>query len=286
MKFKSTGTFDAPLSYPNIMAPDVRPLDVQGAQQALPARLYTPGMLAPHTGLVVFFHHGGFIKGNIEEADEFVQKLATRTGYRVLSSSYTLADRSPFPAAVEDAYSVLKWASQHRSALGWDGKRLIAAGVEAGGNLAAVSALMTRDRSGPALAAQILIMPMLDPGLTTCSMRALPGEASQAEMADACAAGYRGYLPRAADRMHPYASPLKSSRLKGLAPALILSAEEDPLRDEAEQYGEKLMAAGNQAIVRRLGSGTPDQRCRCVDKNSALNEIAAFLAGLDSNPDR
>jgi acetyl esterase/lipase len=184
---------------------------------------------------------------------------------------------------------VLQWAVKERAKLKWNGKRLITAGIEAGGNLAAVSALMARDRGGPALAAQLLIMPMLDPGLTSCSMRAMSGDVGVTQTANACAAGYRGYLPNAADRSHPYASPLKSSRTKGLPPALILSADDDPLRDEAEQYGAKLIAAGIKTLVRRLPPiplEEADARCSCVRKDDALQEMTAFIAGLEgSAPD-
>ncbi|MES2535242.1 MAG: alpha/beta hydrolase [Pseudomonadota bacterium] len=254
----------------------MRPLALPGAQGELAARLYSLPSDQAANGLIVFFHQGGFVGGCLEDADKFVRGLALCSGLPVLAATYTLAGQRPFPAAVEDAYSVLCWALANHAALGWNGARLIAAGIEAGGNLAAVSALVARDRSGPALAAQILIMPMLDPGLSTGSMRLL-----SASVADACAAGYRGYLPRVADRMHPYASPLQSSRLKGLPPALILSAEDDPLRDEAEQYGTKLIAAGISTLVRRLPphplqEGTA--RCDYAREAGALNEIAAFIS--------
>ncbi|RYE89788.1 MAG: alpha/beta hydrolase, partial [Oxalobacteraceae bacterium] len=230
-----------------------------------------------------FFHQGGFIGGSLDECDDFARALALRSGAAVLSAAYTLACRQPFPAAVEDAYSVLQWAARCPKALGWSGERLLTAGIEAGGNLAAVAALMARDRGGPALAGQILIMPMLDPGLTSDSMRALKRNPDIAGVADACAAGYRGYLPRVADRMHPYASPLQSSRLKDLPAALILSAQEDPLCDEAEQYGTRLAAAGTRSTVRRLPPLPLNDglaRCRCAREHSALDEIADFIGAL------
>lgn len=261
----------------------VRELAPQGAQRKLVARLYTPAPAPQQGGLIVFFHHGGFVAGDLDEVDEFMRALAVRTRHQVLSSTYTLAGEQPFPAAVEDAHSVLVWAARHHKKIGWDGAQLIVAGIEAGGNLAAVSSLMARDRGGPAVAAQILIMPMLDPGLTSCSMRSLPQDRGVAGVAEACAAGYRGYLQRAADRIHPYASPLQSSRLKNLPPALILSAEDDPLRDEAEQYGAKLIGCGVKTQVTRmppLPLQDPDARCDCVRKDSALDEIAAFIAGI------
>jgi acetyl esterase/lipase len=266
------------------VALSVKDLSVQGWLGPLPARLYRPHPArAPAPGLIVFFHQGAFIGGDLEESDEFVRALAQCTGLPVLATTYTLACQRPFPAAVEDAYAVLRWAARRPASLGWSGERLLTAGIEAGGNLAAVAALVARDRGGPELAGQILIMPMLDPGLTTTSMRALTTTPDIAGVADACAAGYRGYLPRVADRMHPYASPLQSSRLKGLPPALILSTQGDPLCDEAEQYGVRLAAAGNRAVVRRLppeplqdGSA----RCHCARKHTALEEIAAFIGAL------
>lgn len=262
----------------------MRELLVAGAHGNLAAQLYTPPQADPERGLIVFFPPGRFIECNAEDGDIFVRLLATRTGCSVLISTYTVAEESPFPAAVEDAHAVLAWARKYRLKLHWNGKILICAGIEAGGNLAAVSALMARDRGGPALAAQILIMPMLDPGLTSCSMRSLSGDAGVTQAASDCAAGYRDYLPRASDRTHPYASPLQSSRMKGLPPALILSADDDPLRDEAEQYGAKLKAAGIRTLVRRLPPiplQEPDARCDCVRKSNVLDEIAAFVAGLE-----
>lgn len=266
-----------------------RVLKIPGPRSTLQARLYTSQEPAGN-GLIVFFPPGGFAECKVDDVDMFVRLLAARTGHGVLASTYTLASESPFPAAVEDAHAVLAWAYKQRAKLHWSGKMLITAGIEAGGNLAAVSALMARDRGGPALAAQLLIMPMLDPGLTSCSMRKLSNDAGVTQTANACAAGYRGYLPRASDRTHPYASPLQSSRMKGLPPALILSADDDPLRDEAEQYGAKLIAAGIKTLVRRLPPiplQDPDARCSCARKADALDEIAAFVAGLEKSvPDR
>lgn len=254
-------------------------LIARGASLPLAARLWVPAAAA---GLIVFFPGGGFIDCELEEALPFLQALASHTGWAVLGAAYTTARVSPFPAAAEDAHAVLRWARRERRRLGCQGELLVSAGIEAGGNLAAVSALMARDRGGPQLAGQMLLMPMLDPGLTSCSMRSVEDRAAE-RAADACALGYRGYLPRAMDRVHPYASPLQSSRLRGLPPALILSTDDDPLRDEAVQYGAKLQAAGVQARVRQLpaaGIGRPQARCQCARKEDVLQEMTAFLAGL------
>jgi acetyl esterase/lipase len=268
----------------------IRELEVAGAEGPLAARLYIGD--APRVkkdSLVVFFHGGGFVGGDLDEADQFLRHMSCggcgAANQLVLASSYTLATTRPFPAAVEDAHAVLKWAKKNKSRLGWNGKRLIVAGIEAGANLAAVCALMSRDRGGPDLAGQILIMPMLDPGLTTCSMREVKLDDAMAGVADTCAASYRGYLPNGADRTHPYASPLQSSRLKNLPPALILSAEDDPLRDEAEQYASKLSAAGVSTTLKRLAPNSLEDasaRNECACKAAALDEIARFLAALDS----
>ena len=258
-------------------------LQVPGSHSPLLARLYTPAAVEAG-GLIVFFPGGGFVSDELDKSEPFMQMLATRTGYRVLGSGYTLAGSAPFPAAAEDAYAVLAWAYRRRALLGWSGERLINAGIEAGGNLAAVSALLARDRGGPALAAQLLIMPMLDAGLSSASMRAISGRYGTEQAAGACASGYRCYLQRASDRIHPYASPLQSRRLKGLPPALVLSADDDPLRDEAEQYAAKLIAAGIKTLVKRMppiGLENPDARCGCVRKESALREIACFIGGLE-----
>ncbi|MFA9219064.1 MAG: alpha/beta hydrolase [Sphingomonadaceae bacterium] len=265
----------------------VRNIELRGAEErVLPGRIYLSGdTRQKRDTLLVFFHAGGFVEGDLDDADMFLRYLADgNPGHVLLASGYTLAAVAPFPAAVEDAHAVLVWAKKNKAKLGWNGKTLLVAGIEAGANLAAVCALMARDRGGPPLAGQILIMPMLDPGQTTGSMRDLPLDPELLEVAATCAAGYRGYLPNASDRIHPYASPLQSSRLKHLPPALILSAEDDPLRDEAEQYGAKLISCGIKTTVTRLPPAPLHEsgaRNECACKVYALGEIASFIAGLE-----
>lgn len=264
---------------------DVQELEVGGATGPLAARLYVAGTRAERETLIVFFHGGGFVDGDLQEADEFLRHLAESNDERaILASNYTLATVSPFPAAVEDAHAVLLWTTRNKAKLGWSGKQMVVAGIEAGANLAAVCALMARDRAAPKLAGQILIMPMLDPGLSTGSMRQMNQCPDREKVSSDCAAAYRGYLPHAADRSHPYASPLRSTRLKNLPPALILSAEDDPLCDEAEQYGAKLINAGVRTTVRRMPPAPlqdPNGRNECACKAHALAEMATFLAGLE-----
>jgi acetyl esterase/lipase len=268
--------------------PLIRTLEVQGAEGPLTARLYSlDASKTKKDSLLVFFHAGGFVGGDLDEADPFLRQLtaASTANQLVLASCYTLATKKPFPAAVEDAHAVLAWVRKNKAKLGWSGKRLVVAGIEAGANLAAVAALMARDRGGPAIEGQILIMPMLDPGMTTCSMRDVKLDDGMAEVADTCAASYRGYLPNGADRAHPYASPLRSSRLRNLPQALILSAEDDPLRDEAEQYAAKLSASGVSTTLRRLEPAQlqePDARNECACRYLVLEEIVRFLSAFDN----
>jgi len=268
--------------------PVIRSLEVHGADGPLKARLYSlDASKAKKDSLLVFFHSGGFVGGDLDEADTFLRHLSSALSgqHLVLASCYTLATTKPFPAAVEDAHAVLAWARKNKAKLGWNGKRLVVSGIEAGANLAAVAALMARDRGGPELDGQILIMPMLDPGMTTCSMRDVKLDEGMAEVADTCAASYRGYLPNGTDRAHPYASPLRSSRLRSLPQALILSAEDDPLRDEAEQYAAKLSAAGVSTTLRRLSPARleePDARNECACRHLVLDEIVRFLSAFDN----
>jgi acetyl esterase len=260
-------------------------LEVQGAEALLPA------MLRPaHAGaaksdqLMVFLHGGNFLSKCSEAQEDFFQRLSEAIpSLAMLAPHYTLANARPFPAPLEDVVSVLQSLGRHKNKLGWNGKQLIVAGVEAGATLAAAAALVCRDRRGPTLDAQILLMPMLDPTLASRSMRE-SGE-GQYLAAERCASGYQGYLPNAADRVHPYATPLYSSRLKGLPPALIFSAEGDPLRDEAEMYAVKLIDAGVPTSVVRLppiALDAQDARSACAASDQVIQAIALFLKRLSS----
>ena len=267
---------------------EISELEMAGFHGPLAGRLYRAAADGKRDLLIVFFHGGGFVDGSLDEADGFLRRLADACGYPlVLSSTYTLAPVQAFPAAVEDAHAVLSWAKKNKARLGWTGKRMLVAGIEAGGNIAAVAAMMSRDRGAPQLAGQILIMPMLDPGLSTCSMREMPTGVDEARVVDECVSAYRVYLPHAADRSHPYASPLQSSRVNRLPPALILSTDDDPLRDEAEAYGAKLIGAGVPTTVRRLAPvplQEPNARNECACTDHVLAEIANFIAGLEGGP--
>lgn len=215
----------------------------------LTVRIYRPSAPRP-TAVIVLFHAGGFVGGSLDAIAPLALAMATRLESAVATPAYTLASERPFPAAVEDAYTAITWSAENARREQWDARRLVVAGVEAGGNLAAVAAMMARDRGGPALAAQVLILPMLDPTLTSHSMQ--QGAPITSRSPRECNACYRAYLPNATDRLHPYAAPASCSRLAGLAPALILTAEDNPFRDEAEAFAAKLVAAGVITQVARI----------------------------------
>lgn len=216
-----------------------------GYSGPLHMRLYKAIPERPCDSLLVFFAPGGFVVTDFEEADGCLRVLATSCGIDILAPRYALAPDRPFPAAVEDAHSVLTQATRHKQNLGWRGKQLFVGGVEAGGNLAAVSALVCRDRHGPTLTGQILVMPMLDASLRCASMRSAADDPDKRQLARSVEAAYRLYLPHPADRLHPYASPLNARRLSGLPPSLIMHTEGDPLSDEAMAYANKLRQSGN-----------------------------------------
>lgn len=255
-------------------------LEWQGHSGPLQLRLYRGGVTQAEA-LVVFFAPGGFVVDELDEADGCLRVLASSCGVNILAPRYALAPERPFPAAVEDAHSVLMQVGKRRRQLGWSGRRLYVGGVEAGGNLAAVSALVSRDRLGPGLAGQILIMPMLDANLRCPSMQCAMGDPSKQDVVEAVTQAYRRYLPHPADRLHPYASPLNASRLSGLPPSLIMHTEGDPLSDEAVAYAAKLRQAGNE--VHEVALPPPPElhdnkdRCELTSDDPCVLAMKRFL---------
>ena len=201
-------------------------------------RVYRPAgsHLAP---VVVHLHSGAFVAGSLDSG-RTVARLLAEAGAVVASVDYPLAPQHPFPQALDAAFDVLTHIARGRAA--WAGKKphLYVAGEEAGGNLAAALALMARDQRSPTLAGQILLSPMLDACLATCSVREAKAGPADCLWAD----GWHKYLGSPAKAAHPYASPIVSSRLAGVAPALLVSAEDDLLRDETLNYARRLRESG------------------------------------------
>jgi acetyl esterase len=214
---------------------------IPGPAGEIPVRVYTPTGSAPFP-LLVFFHGGGWVLGGIETHDGICRELANGAGCVVMSVDYRLAPEHKFPAAADDCYAATQWAAAHATDLGADAKRVAIGGDSAGGNLTAVVAQMARDKGGPPLVFQLLIYPVTVAAFDTPSYR------DNAEGYLLTAGDMRWfwdhYLKNAADGENPYASPLRAKSLKGMPPAMVITAEFDPLRDEGEQYAHRLEEAG------------------------------------------
>jgi len=226
----------------------VEEMTVPGAAGLLPARGYWPVDDASGLPVIAFFHGGGWVLCDLETHDGLCRQLANGAGAIVMSVDYRLAPEHRFPAAAEDAYAATGWLHEHASEIGGDATRLVVAGDSAGGNLCAVVTLMARDRGGPPLAAQLLLYPVLDHKFDTSSYRE---NAEGYFLTTAQMRWYwKQYLGPDGDGASPYASPLRAPDLRGLPPAWIVVAGNDPLRDEGLAYGRRLEEAGVQTAVR------------------------------------
>jgi acetyl esterase len=246
---------------------------------SLPLRSYRPrGRAGVALPVVLNFHGGGWVSGDVRQSEWWASSVAAQAGVTVVSVEYRLAPEHPFPGPPEDCYDATVWVAEHADELGVDRGRLAVMGDSAGGNLAAVVALMARDRKGPAIAAQVLMYPAVD------LVGEFPSERENAnapivtskDIANTPGLYFHG---SAGERSDPYASPLRADH-HGLPPALIQTAQHDPLRDHGAAYAEALRAAG-----------VPVQLTNYVDAvhgyvsvpgvvpaaRPALNEAAAFV---------
>jgi acetyl esterase len=221
---------------------------VPGPLGEIPIRVYAPGP-GPRP-LVVYFHGGGWVIGNLDVVDDPCRRLAAATGSVVVSVDYRLAPEHRYPAAFDDCYAATAWAAEHADELGGDPSRLAVAGDSAGGNLAAAVAIAARDRGGPELKAQLLIYPVIDFNFGTDSYR----DNGDGYMLNKATmqwfwAHYLGAQDLGED---PYACPSRASDLAGLPPAYVATCEYDPLRDEAEAYARRLAEAGVPVTAKRF----------------------------------
>jgi acetyl esterase len=221
--------------------------DIPGPAGEIPLRVYTPGGDGPHP-VLVFFHGGGFVLGDLDTYDPVCRRLCARSGHVVVSVDYRLAPEHRFPAAVEDCLAATQWVAGNADSIGGDPARISVAGDSAGGNLAAVISQRARDgvlEGGPALAGQILFYPV--------TYQVGPDTASRKENAEGYfltrddMAYFGGhYFASVEDAESTDASPANAESLSGLPPALVVTAEYDPLRDEGEDYAKRLEDAGVQ----------------------------------------
>jgi len=212
---------------------------IPGPGGELPIRVYRPEGETPFP-TVVFFHGGGFVTGDLDTHDALCRYLTRESGAVVVSVEYRLAPEHPFPAAAEDAIAATEWAAEHTRALGGTGA-LAVAGDSAGGNLAAVAALAARDRGGPDIDYQALIYPGVGVDRDQESVREYSGlvlSEDDLEWFNEC------YYGSELHRHNPYADPIAACDLAGVAPATVLTAGFDPLRDGGRAYAERLRSDG------------------------------------------
>ena len=217
-----------------------------------PGRLYVPTDATTPGSLLVFFHGGGWVYGDLDSHDPPCRFLAERSGVRVLSVDYRLAPEHPFPAAYDDAVAAYRWVTENAAALGADVTRLGVGGDSAGGNLAAVTAIEAA-RAGLPLAFQLLVYPATDASRRTESRRLFGHDLYLTE--EFMDRSLEQYVPDPAERSDPRVSPLLADLPTGLAPAYVATAGFDPLRDEGEAYARRLSGAGVEVELRRF----PDQ---------------------------
>ncbi|MCX5215071.1 alpha/beta hydrolase [Kitasatospora sp. NBC_00240] len=219
----------------------VTDLRIPGPGGELAVRVYRPSAARPLPALLYYFG-GGWTLGSIDTADGLCRDLAAEAGCLVVTVGYRLAPEHPFPAAVHDCHAALRWVADHAEELGADPARLAVGGDSAGGNLAAAVTLLARADGDLALAGQVLVYPNTDQLADDASMR---DNADPWQFNHHSVDWYRRqYLTTPGDAEHPLASPLRAADLGGLPPALVVTAEYDPLRDQGEAYAARLAAAG------------------------------------------
>lgn len=238
----------------------------------IPVRIYIPDGDGPFPALV-YYHGGGWVIGDLDIVDVPCRRIANQANCVVVSVDYRLAPEHKFPAAIEDAYTAVKWVATYADSIQVDSNRIAVGGDSAGGNLATVVSMMARDKGGPSIVQQVLLYPVTNHGFDT---------KSYVENAD----GYfltrptmiwfwNHYLRDEQDGINPYASPLLADDLSHLPPALVITAGFDPLRDEGEAYAERLKTAGVPVETTRYDSmihgfcwvpGAIEQGKRAIDQ--------------------
>ena len=219
--------------------------------QTVKLYIMTPQQAATKPGVLLFIHGGVWIVGNFQNHERLMRDLVVGSGQVGVFVEYTPLPEAKYPTQLEESYAGLKWIAAHAGEFGADGKRIAIAGNSVGGNMTAALTMMAKDRNGPKIAYQVLLIPATDASVDTKSYqefatgRFLPRAFMKY--------GWDLYAPDEETRNNPYVSPLRASKdeLKGLPPALVITAENDPLRDEGEAYAEKLKEAGVSVTATR-----------------------------------
>jgi acetyl esterase len=269
---------------PGVRIPSVASVvnrDMQGPAGSLPLRIYTPRGEAPFP-LMVFFHGSGFVVCDLDTHDSICRNLCAGSDCVVVSVDYRLAPEHKFPAAVDDAVTATQWVADNAPSLGIDAARLSVGGDSAGGNLAAVVALAARDGKGPQLAGQVLIYPATDFAMAHPSHSELE---TSVLLTHSVIRWFRDhYLTGVADIHDWRASPAKAATLAGLPPAYVLTAGADPLRDEGDDYAQRLQEAGVPVTHRSFPGqfhGFFTMGKLLQQANVAASDIGAWLKQLN-----
>ncbi|MEF3405301.1 alpha/beta hydrolase [Agromyces sp. CCNWLW203] len=253
----------------------------------MPIRIYRPASTAsaPPALVLVFFHGGGYVLGDLDSHDALARSYANAAEIVVVAVGYPLAPEHKYPAQIDAGFAVTDWVAANAAELGLDAGRLAVAGDSAGGNLAAVVALRARDAGAPSIAFQLLIYPDLDFRRENDSITRLAGCYGNIER-EAQFWFMDHYLDAPEQRLDPRVSPMLEPDLSGLPPAYIITAEYDALRDEGEQYGRRLRDAGVPTTVRRYDGMIHEfLRHPFDDATVAIAESAATLhAALSAIP--
>ena len=255
----------------------IEDVTIPGVDTPIPTRVYAPDGPEP-CPIMLYFHGGGYVKGGIEESDAFCRNLARVTRHMVLSIDYRLAPEHRFPAALDDAVAATIWAGTHAVDLGGAPGPVVVCGESAGGNLAAVTCLRLRSNPHVAIRYQVLLQPVVDFTLSFPSIAMPPTECLVPR--EDLAWYYRTYCSDRCDPKDPRVSPIYAQDLFGLPPALIIAAEYDTLRDEAEAYAERLKTAGvatRYTCADGMVHGFLQMRGIVPDAQIATEEIARAL---------
>ena len=226
---------------PDLVIGSITDMDANG----VPVRVYRPEGVDTPLPVVVFYHGGGWVIGDLDTADAACRDLSQNLPCVVVSVHYRLAPEHPFPAPVDDSYTALEWVANEADELGGNGQ-IVVAGESAGGNLSAVMSLRSRDRGGPEIAAQVLLYPVVGADLSRDSYQR-NGEGYLLELST-MHWFWDLYVADAAERANPDASPLLAESHANLPPAIVVTAEFDPLCDEGAEYAKRLEAAGGQVV--------------------------------------
>lgn len=248
----------------------------------VPVRLYTPVAAEPN-GLLVYIHGGAFFLGSLDSHDHVARELAAATRWRVLSVGYRLAPEHPFPAGLDDVYSVTRWAVDHAGELAWNGDQLALVGDSSGGNLVAATVARAHDDGWDRISAQVLYYPSLDLTFDAARHPSLRENASGYGLETASLAPWNSfYVDSGADPTDPQVSPLRRADLSALPRALVITAQYDPMRDEGEAYAARLRQAGVPAVTHRYeraNHGFVQFFSAVPQLHGVFAETAAFLRG-------